>query len=241
MYSMCVCNLHVNCHFLNFSTNIIILLILAILTILVLCAGGRQIQEECDRYVRKHGEVRDSHLYISKPGTLPCRHICHAVGPVWQGGRAGEENVLFDTIYRCMGAADSKGSASIAFPVLCAGNFAMPVKRAVKMITEAISEYLVANVDKTSLREIFIVDVSQATMDEFKSAAVIVFGSKMKTSDEMYADTVVNSKLYHLKHTVTPAYSSTVQYYYVSNGLVGQYKYLAKHHHESLLLSGVGL
>ncbi|MHB1583357.1 MAG: O-acetyl-ADP-ribose deacetylase [Acidimicrobiales bacterium] len=61
------------------------------------------------------------------PGfSLPARWIIHTVGPVWQGGDAGEREVLASCYRRSLEVADELGAASIAFPAIATGIYGFP-------------------------------------------------------------------------------------------------------------------
>jgi len=65
------------------------------------------------------------------PGfALPARHVIHAVGPVWQGGRAREDELLASCYRRSLELAAGAGVRSIAFPGISTGVYGFPVERA---------------------------------------------------------------------------------------------------------------
>ena len=57
---------------------------------------------------------------------LPARHIIHTVGPVWQGGTAGEPETLASCYRSALAVADEVGARSIAFPAISTGVFGYP-------------------------------------------------------------------------------------------------------------------
>jgi O-acetyl-ADP-ribose deacetylase len=61
---------------------------------------------------------------------LPARWIIHAVGPVWQGGREGEPEVLASCYRRSIQVADELGAKSVAFPAISSGIFGYPRQQA---------------------------------------------------------------------------------------------------------------
>lgn len=42
--------------------------------------GGDQIQNESDEYVAKYGPIKTGGIAVTKPGSLPCSILIHAVG-----------------------------------------------------------------------------------------------------------------------------------------------------------------
>src|SRR5882672_5265300 len=67
------------------------------------------------------GEVR-----ITRGFHLPARHVIHAVGPVWQGGGAGEAELLAACHERAIDLASREGLRSLAFPAISCGVHAYP-------------------------------------------------------------------------------------------------------------------
>src|SRR5262245_65429663 len=56
--------------------------------------GGPTILEECARLRERQGNCPPGHAVLTAAGKLPARHVIHAVGPIWRGGSAGEEETL---------------------------------------------------------------------------------------------------------------------------------------------------
>lgn len=64
---------------------------------------------------------------------LPARHVIHAVGPVWRGGRAGEDEALASCYRRALDLAAAAGARSLAFPAISTGIFGFPLDRATRI------------------------------------------------------------------------------------------------------------
>jgi O-acetyl-ADP-ribose deacetylase (regulator of RNase III) len=60
----------------------------------------------------------------------PVKHVIHTVGPVWDGGAYGEEEVLASCYRRCLAVADELGVKSIAFPAIATGVYGYPPDQA---------------------------------------------------------------------------------------------------------------
>ena len=61
---------------------------------------------------------------------LPARFVIHTVGPIWQGGHAGEARLLQSCYRRCLEVADEIGAESVAFPAISTGAYGYPVPEA---------------------------------------------------------------------------------------------------------------
>lgn len=77
------------------------------------------------------------------PGfALRARFVVHAVGPVWQGGDAGEA-VLLDRCYRAsLTLAAEAGARSIAFPAISTGVYGYPKDAAAVVALGAIRGWI---------------------------------------------------------------------------------------------------
>lgn len=59
------------------------------------------IQIESDIYFHEHGELQEGEVVVLGAHNLKCKHIFHAVGPTWDGGKRGE-TVLLGMLIRCV-------------------------------------------------------------------------------------------------------------------------------------------
>jgi O-acetyl-ADP-ribose deacetylase (regulator of RNase III) len=69
---------------------------------------------------------------------LPARFVIHAVGPIWQGGHAGEARLLASCYRRCLEVADEIGAASVAFPAISTGSYGYPVPEATRIAVDTV-------------------------------------------------------------------------------------------------------
>ncbi len=46
---------------------------------------GKSIQDESDLYLAKKGKVEEGGVVVTGAGSLLCKHVFHAVGPMWHG------------------------------------------------------------------------------------------------------------------------------------------------------------
>jgi O-acetyl-ADP-ribose deacetylase (regulator of RNase III) len=89
-------------------------------------AAGPGLLEECRRL---HG-CRTGSAKITGGHRLLARHVIHAVGPVWQGGARGEDELLASCHRAALSLAGERGLRSIAFPAISCGAYRFPVERA---------------------------------------------------------------------------------------------------------------
>jgi O-acetyl-ADP-ribose deacetylase (regulator of RNase III) len=93
--------------------------------------GGPAIQRECDRI----GHCPVGSAVVTGGGLLPARWVIHAVGPVWQGGGAGEEALLASAVRSALARAEEVGAKSVALPAIATGVFGFPLERAAVIAT----------------------------------------------------------------------------------------------------------
>lgn len=109
------------------------------------------------------------------PGTLKCKFIIHAVGPVWQDGRNREEERLSDCVEAALTEAGLRKSSSIAFPALCTGIFGYPVGEATRVIVQGVKDHFKRNMH-SSIRTVYLCDIKSTTVDLFVKAGNKYFG-----------------------------------------------------------------
>lgn len=86
------------------------------------------------------GEAR-----ITDGFNLPCKYVIHTVGPMWNGGDDGEQELLVSCYRNCLKLAESKKCESIAFPLISSGTYGFPKDKVLKIAINTISEYLFEN------------------------------------------------------------------------------------------------
>ncbi len=73
---------------------------------------------------------------------LPARWCVHAVGPIWRGGGAHEEELLRRCYRSAFARAVELGARSVAFPLISAGIYGFPVERALAIAREEVTAFL---------------------------------------------------------------------------------------------------
>lgn len=104
-------------------------------------AAGPDLLFEC----RLLGGCKTGQAKITKAYRLPCRHIIHTVGPVWNGGSHNEDKLLADCYQNSLKLAAQHNIRTIAFPSISTGIYAFPVERAAKIAIGTAERFLAEN------------------------------------------------------------------------------------------------
>jgi O-acetyl-ADP-ribose deacetylase len=105
-------------------------------------AGGPAILEECRRIRDARGPLPAGEAVATTAGRLPCRRVIHTVGPVWQGGAAGEAATLARCYRNSLALAASEQLASVAFPSISTGAYGYPVADAAEVALRSVRDAL---------------------------------------------------------------------------------------------------
>ncbi len=124
-------------------------------------AAGPELLAEC----RKLDGCATGDAKITAGYRLPARHVIHTVGPVWQGGRAGEPALLRSCYQRSLQLAERHGLASIAFPSISTGIYGYPVEPAARIAVQAVREFAAGAM---TLREAIFCCFSEGDLDVYQ-------------------------------------------------------------------------
>lgn len=117
-------------------------------------AAGPQLLEECRTL---HG-CETGQAKITGAYNLPCEYVIHTVGPIWNGGRSKEEELLAGCYHNSMQLAQEHGIRSIAFPSISTGVYSYPVELAAKVAVRTVRRFLEDNPDSFDLVEWVLFD-----------------------------------------------------------------------------------
>ena len=82
---------------------------------------------------------------ITKCYNLPAKFVIHAVGPVWNGGKHNEDELLANCYRNSLKLAIEYVVKTIAFPAISTGIYRFPLERAVKIAVSEVKNFLKAN------------------------------------------------------------------------------------------------
>jgi O-acetyl-ADP-ribose deacetylase (regulator of RNase III) len=103
-------------------------------------AAGPELLAEC----RRLGGCETGGAKITSGYRLAARHVIHAVGPVWYGGQAGEDEALASCYSRVIELCQTHALKSVAFPAISTGVYDFPAARAARIAVAATAEVLKA-------------------------------------------------------------------------------------------------
>jgi O-acetyl-ADP-ribose deacetylase (regulator of RNase III) len=101
-------------------------------------AAGPELVAECRML---HG-CKTGDAKITKGYRLPAKHVIHTVGPVWNGGKLGEDDLLASCYRRSLELCEEHGLASVAFPAISTGIYRFPADRAADIAVKTTAEAL---------------------------------------------------------------------------------------------------
>lgn len=108
-------------------------------------AGGPSILEECKKIVAKQGGCKTGEAVITTAGNLPAKFVIHTVGPVWNGGKKNEEQLLSNCYKNSLQLAIDNHCKTIAFPNISTGVYGFPKDKAAKIAVSTVRDFLSQN------------------------------------------------------------------------------------------------
>ena len=91
---------------------------------------------------KKIGPIPAGQAAITPGFRLNARYVIHTVGPVWDGGSYGEEDLLRSCYEQSLKLALAYNCKSIAFPLIATHNYGFPKDKALQIAVSAFSEFL---------------------------------------------------------------------------------------------------
>ena len=106
-------------------------------------ASNGAVQKYSNRYIKTNGQLFPGQVAVTRAGgSLKCRHIIHAVGPMKIGHNLTVcEQLLHDVINKALQEAEKIGAQSIALPAISSGIFGVGKELVARSITDSIQSH----------------------------------------------------------------------------------------------------
>jgi O-acetyl-ADP-ribose deacetylase len=126
-------------------------------------AGGMAILEECRSIVARQGGCKTGDAVFTTAGNLKAKYVIHTVGPVWNGGKSREVDLLKSCYDNSLRIAASLGCESVAFPGISTGIYRFPKPLAAEI---AVKTTISFTNGVSSLQEVIFVCFDDEYFDE---------------------------------------------------------------------------
>lgn len=93
-------------------------------------------------YNRTLGGCETGDAKISPGFNLPAKYVIHTVGPVWNGGKYKEDELLSSCYQNSLKLAVENKIKTIAFPAISTGVYRFPLVRATKIAIDTTRKFL---------------------------------------------------------------------------------------------------
>lgn len=140
-------------------------------------AGGPQIQQDSDDYIRQFGVLRKGGAVAMDAGALPCKKIIHTVGPQVRNCSLSDSTAasfLESAVLNSLKRAEECCLNSVALPAISSGLFGYPLKECAETIVRAVRKFC-ENDQVTNLKEIRLVNNDDPTVTEMERACRSIF------------------------------------------------------------------
>jgi len=127
-------------------------------------AAGPKLRAECATL----GGCETGGAKITRGYRLPAKHVIHAVGPAWSGGRKGEDDLLASCYRTALALARAHRLASIAFPAIATGIYRFPPDRAARIAVGTVVSELAAS--PTGIKRVIFCCFAQDSADHHSAA-----------------------------------------------------------------------
>lgn len=124
-------------------------------------AAGPELLAEC----RLLNGCRTGEAKITKGYQLTARNVIHTVGPIWNGGRNKEPELLRACYENSLKLAAKNGLKSIAFPCISTGVYRFPPNQAAQIAVQTVREFLAA---PSSIKRVIFCCFGREDLDRYE-------------------------------------------------------------------------
>jgi len=103
---------------------------------------------------------------------LKAKYVIHTVGPIWRGGKHGEQKLLAEAYRNSLKLAVSKELKTIAFPAISTGAYGYPMEEAAEIALRTTRKFLK---EEDKLEEVVFVLFTESAFRIYKRKAKEIF------------------------------------------------------------------
>lgn len=122
---------------------------------------------------RELGGAETGEAKLTKGYHLPATYVIHTVGPVYQGGKHGEADLLAASYRNSLAVAEEHQLKTIAFPAISTGVYGYPLEPATQIAIQTIQQEIP---NMQHIKEIFFVVFDQETYSIYENIFQQTFG-----------------------------------------------------------------
>jgi O-acetyl-ADP-ribose deacetylase len=116
--------------------------------------GGKAILDDCIKIKNKQGGCKVGEAVFTTAGKLPAKFVIHTVGPVWNGGKNQEVELLKNCYTNALKIAQDLGIKTIAFPNISTGIYRFPKQEAAEIAVNTVQHF---SLIENSIEEVIFV------------------------------------------------------------------------------------
>ena len=129
-------------------------------------AAGPELLAEC----RTLNGCKTGSAKITRGYRLTARHVIHAVGPVWHGGKSNEDELLASCYRSALVLAAEHALGSVAFPAISTGVYRFPLDRAARIAVGTVVRELSGADARAELQRVVFCCFNRSVATDYEDA-----------------------------------------------------------------------
>ena len=131
-------------------------------------ASKGAVQKHSKQHIKQHGRLQAGQVAVTGAGgSLKCKHVIHAVGPMKSGNNdATCERLLYDVVENALREAENLDARSVSLPAISSGIFGVATELVAKCVVDSVL-YFKYSKPPPVLSDIRIVIIDNLTHSKF--------------------------------------------------------------------------